>query len=381
MKELRLHGDAIIIGADSIEYLKQVPCKRVYIVTGQGSAIKNGAVDRIKTILEEKNCRYGIFSGIKKNPSTEEVMAGVTRMRSFKPDTVIGIGGGSAIDAAKVMCLFSEYPDWNFERARKEELPSKRETVKLIAIPTTSGTGTEVTRVSVITYKEDNIKIGLKSTALIPDIAILDAQLTLSMPKHVVAETGMDAMTHAVESYINKNLDDYTACLASGAVEGLFDYLPSSYEQGDLESREKVHNYQSIAGSVLTNVGLGMAHGISHSLGGMFDYGHGLLNAVLLPYVLQYNKRDAAVSKRLEYLARRIGKPDFAQAVKELNQRIGIPSSFKEMGLSRDVFDGHFQELLDNSMKGSTRVNPVAISRAEMARFLEYVYEGRDIDF
>lgn len=381
MKELRLHGEAIIMGAGALEYLKQVACKRVYIVTGTGSSFKSGAIDRIKAMLEEKGCAYEIHADIHKNPTTEEVTNGVIRMQAFKPDTVIGVGGGSPIDAAKAMCLFYEYPEWNFERAKTETLPDKRKAVRLIAVPTTSGTGTEVTKVSVITYKADNIKIGLKTPALIPDIAILDAELTLSMPKHVVAETGMDAMTHAVEAYINKNLDDYTACLAAGAVEGLFKYLPVSYEQGDLESRGKVHNYQSIAGSVLTNVGLGIAHGISHSVGGKFDYGHGLLNAILLPFALQYNARDAAVREKLDYLAQRVGKPDFIQAIKELNKILGVPGALKDIGLTREEFTAHFDLLVENAMKGSTRVNPVSITPEVMRELLVYVYEGKDIDF
>lgn len=381
MKEIRLHGEAIVMGSDALEYLRQVACGRVFVVTGRGSSFRNGAINRIRDILEEKGCPYELYTDIRKNPATDEVMAGVARMRAFKPDTVIGVGGGSPIDAAKAMCFFYEYPDWSFERAKNETLPAARKSVKLIAVPTTSGTGTEVTKAAVITYRANNIKIGLKSSAFIPDIAILDAQLTLSMPANVTAETGMDAMTHAVECYINKDLDDYTACLASGAVEGLFRYLPLSYARGDLESREKVHHYQCIAGSAFANVGLGMAHGISHSIGGKLDYGHGLLNAVILPYVLQYNKRDAVVDERLKYLAGRIGKPDFIEAVKALNRELGIPRSFKEMGLAREVFDEHFSELLDNALKGSTRVNPVNITRDEMEKLLTYLYEGRDVDF
>ncbi len=381
MKELRLHGEAIIIGSGALDYLRKDAYSRVFIVTGTGSAFRNGAIDKIKAILEEKGCTYEIHAGIKINPTTEEVMAGVIRMQEFKPDTVIGVGGGSPIDAAKAMCFFYEYPDWSFERALQETLPEKRGLVRLIAIPTTSGTGSEVTKAAVITYKEDNIKIGLKSNALIPDVAIVDASLTLSMPGNVAAETGMDAMTHVVEAYINKNLDDYTACLAAGAVEGLFKHLLQSCKQGDLESREKVHNFQCIAGIVLSNVGLGMAHGISHSFGGKFDYGHGLLNAVLLPYVLQYNSREPEVRSRLAYLAQRVGKPDFIQAIKELNKELGIPHALKEIGLSKEAFTANFDILAENAMKGSTRVNPVGIAREVMEKFLVYAYEGKDVDF
>lgn len=381
MKELRLHGELIVTGAGSLKYLESINCSRAFIVTGEGSAFKNGTMDFIKRLLDAKGCVYEIYSGIKKNPTTDEVLEGVSGMRSFVPDTIIAVGGGSAIDAAKAMSLFYEYTGLTFEKAADEPLPDSRKKLKLIAIPTTSGTGTEVTKAAVITYKGNDIKIGLKSNAFIPDIAILDANLTLSMPKNVAAESGMDAMTHAVECYINRSLDDYTQCLDAGAVEGLFKYLPLSYEKGTIEYREKVHNYQCIAGSAFSNVGLGMAHGISHAIGGRFNYGHGLLNAVALPYVLQFNSRDKLVKERLQYLAVRIGECNFIEAIKELNKVLSIPCSFKEMGIPEEDFRQNFDILADNSMKGSTKANPVQISPAEMEKVLQYIYQGRDIDF
>jgi alcohol dehydrogenase class IV len=379
MKELRLHGEAIITGMGSIQYLNQMCFEKVFIVTGQGSVFKNGTIQKITNILDNKNCLYRLHSGIKKNPDTKAVLDGVAEMQEFNPDAIIAVGGGSAIDAAKVMSIFYDYPELNFEILAAGNIPDKRKSLKLIAIPTTSGTGTEVTRSAVITYRDTNIKIGLKSPAFIPDIAILDGELTLTMPQNVAAETGMDAMTHAVECYINKNLDDYTECLAIGAIKGLFEYLPSSCLKGDAFSREKVHNYQSIAGSAFANVGLGMAHGISHSIGGLLDYGHGLLNAVALPYVLQFNSKDEEVGSRLRKAAKAIEVEDFISAIKELNAQLGIPSSFQEMGIDDTVFQSHFEQLLDNAMKGSTRVNPIPISRDEMKKLLNYMHKGINI--
>lgn len=381
MKEVRFHGELIVTGVNSIEYLKKEECSRVFIVTGGRSAFENGAIDSISKILNEKGCTFKVYSGIRKNPTTEEVSKGVQDMKVFKPDTVIAVGGGSPIDAAKAMVLFYENPEWDFEKAINEPLPETRKSVRFIAVPTTSGTGTEVTKAAVLTYCEKNIKIGLKSNAFIPDVAILDAGFTMSMPKNVVAETGMDAMTHAVECFINTGLDDFAACLASGAVEGLFRYLPLSYQKGDIESREKVHNYQCMAASAFANVGLGMAHGIAHSIGGIFGYGHGLINAVVLPYVLQYNSRDSRVSEKLKYLAKRIESLDFIIAVKELNKMLSIPTSFSEMGMSTEDFESNFDLITENSMKGSTRVNPVNIDREDMAKLLKYIFEGKDIDF
>ena len=381
MKELRLHGELIVTGVGSLSYLEKIENSRVFAVTGEGSTLRNGTMALIEEMLEGNGCICQVYSGIKKNPDTNQILDGVSAMRDFAPDTIVAVGGGSAIDAAKAMALFYEYPGLDFDKAMNEPLPAARKQLKFIAIPTTSGTGTEVTRVSVITYREKDIKIGLKSNAFIPDVAILDAKLTLSMPRNVVAETGMDAMTHAVECYINTDLDDYTECLASGAVEGLFKYLPLSYETGALEYRDKVHNYQSIAGSAFGNVGLGMAHGISHALGGKLDYGHGLLNAVVLPYVLQYNSRDTRVKEKLQYLARRIESGDFIQSIKELNRSLSIPGSFRDMGIKEETFNECFDILTANSLKGSTRVNPVKITLEEMKEVLRNIYEGRDIAY
>ena len=381
MKELRLHGGLIVTGVGSLRYLEDIQCSRVFVITGEGSTFRNGTIDSIKELLERKSCVYYVYSGIKKNPTTDEILEGTAAMRGFVPDTIIAVGGGSAIDAAKAMTLFYEYPGLSFDTAMNEQLPDSRKKLKLIAIPTTSGTGTEVSKAAVITYKDSDIKIGLKSNAFIPDVAILDASLTLSMPKNVVAETGMDAMTHAVESYINTNLDDFTQCLASGAVEGLFKYLPLSYEKGGIEYREKVHNYQCIAGSSFSNVGLGMAHGISHAIGGRFNYGHGLLNAVVLPYVLQYNSKDMLVQEKLQYLASRVGTGSFIGAIKELNKKLSIPSSFAEMGITEEDFGQSFDILVTNSLKGSTKVNPVSVSIEDMKLVLRYIFEGKDITF
>lgn len=377
MKELRFHGDLIVIGKHSIEYLKKFECKKVMIVTGQSAMFKNSTIDKIKSILSEKNCTVEIYSGIKANPTTTDIEGGVEKMREFRPDVLIGVGGGSAIDASKVMGLFYEYPQYNFQRALKEPLPEKRKALKLVAIPSTSGTAAEVTRAAVITFTEENIKIGLKTNAFVPDVAILDPMITLSMPKNIVAETGMDAMTHAVEAYINKNIDDFTACLAKGAVEGLFKFLPDSFTKGDIYSREKVHNYQCIAGCAFTNVGLGMSHGISHAIGGMFNFGHGLINAIALPYVLEFNKKDEEVAKRLIELAKSIDKEDFIEEVRKLNKRLDIPDSFSHMGINRNDFERNFEVLVDNSLKGSTRSNPIAITKEAMELILWTIFEGK----
>lgn len=378
MKQLIFGGESLIIGKGSIDYLKNIKDSRVFIVTGGKSMFKNGAIDKILKIFRENNCEVEIFSGIPKNPGTEIILSGVSKMKEFKPDTVLAIGGGSPMDASKVMALFYENENINFSNVLEIKLPSKRNKLKLIAIPSTSGTGSEVTKAAVVTFKDIDLKIGIKTDLFIPDIAILDSDLTMSMPPNVVAETGMDAITHAVECYINNSLDDFTEALAVGAVEGLFEFLPISFSKATPLSREKVHNYQCMAGLAFANVGLGMAHGISHALGGKFNTGHGLANAIALPYVLKYNSQDEQVKNKLDILAKRIGSENFIESVKELNIKLNIPSSIKALGIKLDDFNSSLEMLVSNSLEGATKVNPIAISKESMRELLINMYNGTE---
>ncbi|PKM87572.1 MAG: alcohol dehydrogenase [Firmicutes bacterium HGW-Firmicutes-12] len=379
MKELRFHGKVIVTGSGSIQYLQTIDCKRVFFVIGGNSVFINGTYGNVKAILEEKGCEVCIFSNVPKDPPIETVLEGIENMREFQPDTVIGLGGGSVIDAAKIMALYYDHLDIDISESYNSGIFPQTRRTQLIAIPTTSGTGSEVTRFSVLTNRNSDIKMGARSNGLIADIAILDAELTVSMPRNVVAETGMDALAHAVECYTNPNLDDFTEVLAAGAIEGLFKYLPESYITSSLKSREKVHNYQCIAGSAFANVGTGMDHGIAHALGGKFNYGHGLLIAIALPYVLQFNVREVAVRVKVGYLSQRIGK-DLIEGIKELNEVLNIPRSFKDMGLNKADFSENLDLLVQNALKGSTRVNPVHVSADDMCYILTSIYEGTDIE-
>lgn len=379
MKELIFHGSAIVTGRNSLEYIKNLEFKKAFIVTGGQSMIKSGVIDKVKNMIEEQHREAFVYSGITKNPDTEMVLKALEKVREFKPDIVIAVGGGSSIDAAKIITLFYEYEDLNFHNVLEKTLPACRTKVKFVAVPSTSGTGTEVTRVSVITFKERDLKIGIKCGALIPDVSILDPNLTMTMPDNIAAETGMDALTHAIECYINNNLDDFTEALAKGAIEGLFKYLPLSYKNKDIESREKVHNFQCMAGCSFSNVGLGMVHGISHAFGGRYNMAHGLANAIVLPYALQYNSRDKVVGEKLKYLSKVIGKKDIVEAVKELKKELNIPVSFKEAGILEETFKRDFQLLIDNSLLGSTKANPIPVSREHMEHIVTSIYEGTDI--
>lgn len=380
MKKLIFHGNAIVTGRNSIEFLKNENFNKVFIVTGGKSMFKNGTIDKITKIFEDKGSEVFVHAGVSKNPDTESVISGLEDMNKFKPDVVIAAGGGSPIDAAKVMTLFYEYPKINFGNVFDISIPKKRKNTAFIAIPSTSGTGTEVTQVSVITFREKSLKLAIKAESLIPDLAILDPAITMSMPDNIAAETGMDALTHAVECYTNNNLDDFTESIAKGAIEGLIKYLPLSYKNKDIESREKVHNFQCMAGCAFANVGLGMVHGISHAFGGRYNLGHGLTNAIVLPYVLQYNSRNTLVSDKLKYLSKVIGSKDIIDEIKNLKKVLNIPVSIKEAGINKETFERDIELLVSNSMLGSTKVNPVSISKGEMKKMLIHIYEGKDIE-
>lgn len=263
MKALRFNSDLIVTGVNSMEYLKEIRYNKAFIITGGQSMFKSGVIDKVKEYLGNDEERITVYSGIGKNPTTEEVKKGVESIKKFEPDLVVAVGGGSPIDAAKIIALIYEYPELKVENLTNCILPDKRYKTKFVAIPSTSGTSSEVTHVSVLTYEDRNLKLGIKSPSLRPDIAILDGNIPMTLPYNMVAETGMDALTHAIEAYINTSIDDFTEVLAKGAIEGLIEWLPISFNNKDVESRQKVHNYQSMAGMAFSNSGLGMVHGIS----------------------------------------------------------------------------------------------------------------------
>lgn len=382
MKKLVLSGKRIITGQDSLSYLKELTYQRVIIVTGGSSMQRFGIIEQAKKYLSDAGAKVMVHSGIQKNPTMEEVEAGLAVFKQFQPDCVLAIGGGSAIDAAKAMLLFYEFPFLNFDNVldynAKGKIPSTRDTA-LICVPSTSGTGSEVTRGTVITDTRQELKVPIMTDCLRPDVAILDAKLTATMPKQIVAETGMDALTHAIEAYINHNLDDFDEALCAGAIVGIMKWLPISYEQETLEAREKVHNYQAMAGIGFANVGLGMVHGIAHSFGAAYNMAHGLTNAIILPFALEYNSRDARVAEKLAHLSYLCKCDDIIEEISKLKKRLGIPNSFQEAGITEEMYQEKYNLLLVHAMLGATNVNPVKMTEAEMEKMLSTVYYGRKL--
>lgn len=380
MRRIVLSGEGIVLGSGSLEYLKQEICQKAFIVTGGSSMIKSGVIQRAESYLREGGAQVKVYSGIGKNPTFQEVEKGLGVMRQEKPDLVVAVGGGSAMDAAKAMVLFYEFPHLNFENVAKENqagrIPKKREKTRMICVPSTSGTGSEVTRGTVITDLEEERKVPIMTDCLRPDIAILDGDITMTMPAHIAAETGMDALTHAIEAYTNRNLDDFDEALCRGAIEGIMEYLPLSVLEQSAVAREKVHDFQAMAGIGFANVGLGMVHGIAHSFGAIYNLAHGAANAVILPFVLDYNRQDPEVEAKLKELSYHCRCQDIVEEIKAMKLELGIPHCFSEMGISEQDFQRNFELLLSHSMEGATKVNPVKVGLEDMRSMLQLVYYG-----
>mgnify|MGYP004522568049 CR=1 FL=1 len=398
----------------SIAYLEKMPnIERAFIVTDEGMR-KLGYVDKIIYHLRkrEQHVHCEIFSEVEPDPSFDTVNKGLEAMRIFNPDVIIALGGGSAIDAAKGMWLFYENPDADPEglklkfmdiRKRTYKFPKMGTKAKMVAIPTTSGTGSEVTSFAVITDKQKNKKYPLADYELTPDVAIIDPDLVMSLPKSITADTGMDVLTHALESYVSVMASDYTDGLSEKAVELVFKYLKEAYEHGDNKiAREKMHNASTIAGMSFTNAFLGVCHSMAHKIGAEFHLPHGRINAILLPYVVKYNasKPTKFVSwpkyeyfiadKKYAKMAKIVGlKADTTEegvnslirAIQQLNEELNIPKSFKDAGVDEKEFLAKVDLLADRAFEDQcTTANPRVPLVKEIKQILLDSYYGKEIE-
>ena len=405
--------EKIYFESGSIAYLEKMPdIGRAFIVTDPGM-VQFGYVDKILYHLRkrEKHVHCEIFSEVESDPSFDTVNKGLELMNNFKPDVIIALGGGSAIDAAKGMWLFYEHPDADPEglklkfmdiRKRTYKFPKLGIKAKMVAIPTTSGTGSEVTSFSVLTDKQKNKKYPLADYELTPDVAIIDPDLVMSLPKSITADTGMDVLTHAIESYVSNMASDFTDGLAEKAVELVLNYLVEAYEHGDNKiAREKMHNASTIAGMAFTNAFLGVNHSLAHKIGAEFHLPHGRINAILLPYVIKYNssKPSKFVSfPKYEYyiadekyalLAKKVGlKADtkeeginsLIKKVQELNKKLNLPKSFKDAGINEQEFMAKIDMLADRAFEDQcTTANPRVPLVEEMKQILIDSYYGKEI--
>ncbi|SHE67424.1 Alcohol dehydrogenase, class IV [Caldanaerobius fijiensis DSM 17918] len=389
MNWFRIPGD-IVFGKGSLEYLKQIKGKKAIIVTGGSSMQKFGFLDKVKEYLKSNDIEIKIFEGVEPDPSVETVMKGAQAMREFEPDLIIAIGGGSPIDAAKAMWVFYEYPNLTFDDIKKPfSIPQLRNKAKFIAIPSTSGTATEVTAFSVITDYSTKIKYPLADYNITPDVAIVDPQLPMTMPAKLTAHTGMDALTHAIEAYVATLHTPFTDPLALQAIDMIFSNLKKSYDEGDEYSREQMHIAQCLAGMAFSNALLGITHSIAHKIGAQFGIPHGCANAILLPYVIQFNAKESAA--RYAKIARYIdlkGNNDqeltnaLIAKIRELNKQLNIPSTLKEYGVSEDYFKGHLDFIAENAVADPcTDSNPRKINVDEMKKLITCAYYGENVTF
>ena len=403
--------EKIYFEAGSIAYLEKMPdISRAFIVTDQGM-VKLGYVDKILYHLRkrEKHVHCEIFSDVEPDPSFDTVNKGLEMMRSFNPGVIIALGGGSPIDAAKGMWLFYEHPDADPEglklkfmdiRKRAYKFPKLGTKTKMVAIPTTSGTGSEVTSFAVLTDKTKNKKYPLADYELTPDVAIVDPDLVMSLPKSVTADTGMDVFTHALEAYVSNMASDYTDGLAEKAAELVVKYLPKAYENGnDKIAREKMHNASTIAGMAFTNAFLGVCHSLAHKIGAEFHLPHGKINAILLPYVIRYNstmpskfvsfpkyeyfiadQKYAQMALKLGLRADNVkqGVQSMIDMANELNNMLNIPHTFKDAGVDEQEFLSKIDLIADRAFEDQcTTANPRVPLVSEMKQILLKAYYGR----
>ncbi|RBW68801.1 bifunctional acetaldehyde-CoA/alcohol dehydrogenase [Bacillus taeanensis] len=395
---------------NATKYLEKMPnIKRAFIVTDP-SMVKIGYVDKVLYYLRKRpdyvHCE--IFSDVEPDPSIDTVMNGTELMKQFEPDVIIALGGGSAMDAAKGMWLFYENPDVDFNGLKQKFLDIRKRVFKyptlgtkaqFVAIPTTSGTGSEVTSFSVITDKETNMKYPLADYELTPDVAIIDPQYVQTVPKHITADTGMDVLTHAIEAYVSNMANDYTDGLAMKAIQLVFEYLPRAYHNGNDElAREKMHNASTIAGMAFANAFLGINHSLAHKLGAEFHIAHGRANTILLPHVIRYNaekptkftsfpkyeyfiadQRYAEIARMLGLRANTTseGVESLVQAIIKLARELNIPLSIEACGIDKKEFEEKVERLAERAFEDQcTTANPRLPLVKELAAIYKNAYKG-----
>ena len=381
-------------GKGCLAELKNLKGKKAILVVGGGSMKRQGFLDKAVNYLKEAGMEVEVFEGVEPDPSVETVMKGAEAMRNFEPDWIVAMGGGSPIDAAKAMWAFYEYPDVTFEElCIPFNFPELRQKAKFAAIPSTSGTDTEVTAFSVITDYAKGIKYPLADFNITPDVAIVDSELVEKLPAHQVAYTGMDALTHAIEAYVSTANCVYTDPLAIQAIEMVFDYLVASYK-GNMDARHEMHDAQCLAGMSFSNALLGIVHSMAHKTGAAFSTGHithGLANAMYLPYVIKYNAKDPVAAKRYAEIARRTGLEgasekalinSLCKKIDDMNVILGIPATLKEFGIVEEEFKEKIAAISENAVGDAcTGTNPRAIDPATMEKLFTCIYYGTEVDF
>ena len=379
----------IAFGEDALEVLKDLGGKKAFIVTDK--VIRSlGFVDMVSKYLKEAGMDVRVFDGVEPEPPIENIQEGAKLLMEFAPDWIIGLGGGSCMDAAKAMWVLYERPDVKLVDVSPIVELGLRKKARLVCIPTTSGTGSEASWVAVITDTKEHFKMELASREFYPDISIVDPKLPAEMPKKLAANTAIDALTNAIEAYVSQWRNDFSDALAIKAAQLIFTYLPRAHEnKNDQEAREKMHNAATMAGLAYSNSQVGVAHSMGHAFGAVFKLPHGLATGVFLPYSIEFGVKEAG--ERYAEIAKAIGieaesveeaVKKFVAAIKALMKKIDIPTSIKEMEISREEYQKKLEELVKKAeMSTCNFVNPRVPSSEELRNLFTYAFDGRVIDF
>lgn len=377
---MKLAGSELVFGQGSLAHLRNLVGHKATIVMRGNRMARNGVLESVTSHLHAAGIEWTVFDDVQPDPVFSSVVKGARHMMKHRPDLIIGLGGGSAMDAAKAMWVFYEHPELQGlpDILPPNRIPKLRSKARMVCIPSTSGSASEVSRSVVISDDNTGVKFGVGDMEMMPDIAICDPSVTASMPPTITAETGMDALTHATEAYVSNRANYVSDILAIAAVQDIFKYLPRAFDDGaDIVIREHMLNASMVAGLAFTNVSLGIVHSMAHTLGSYFKIPHGLADAVVMPYVIDFNSSDETSRKRYAELAAASEVGDFRQGVTDLNRHFGFPTTLQ--GLIPDAvnFTANLNDMARMALTdGCTKTNPVAPTEDQLVQLFQTAYYG-----
>lgn len=383
MRPMKMAGAELMFGIGCLPYVGTLGAKRVSIVIGGSSMEKSGILDKVCDYLSEAQAKVDVIRGVEPDPSFDTVMRGARQMLSFNPDLIIGLGGGSAMDAAKAMWIYYEHPELTSIESilPPNPFPKLRNKARMCCIPSTSGTASEVSRSIVISDAQTGMKHGIGNMEMMPDIAICAPEVTRSMPKKITAETGMDALTHALEALVSRRANYLSDILARQAAIDIIHTLQMAYDDGDnMRAREIMLEASMTAGIAFTNVSLGIVHSMAHTLGSLFHIPHGQADAILLPYIIRYNGQDPRARVIYGEFAESLGEKSLEDVICRMNRSLHIPSCVSEVVRNRKEYEDNIEKMAKMALAdGCTKTNPVLPDIETFKKLFKWVYEGGEI--
>ncbi|NCD04506.1 MAG: iron-containing alcohol dehydrogenase [Spirochaetia bacterium] len=363
MRPMKLAGSQLMFGEGCLEFLAQLDTKRASLVIGGHSMEKSGILDKVVKILEENKVEVSIIRDVEPDPSFKTVITGAKKMLEFEPDTIIALGGGSVMDAAKTMWVYYEHPELKTleDILPPNDFPKLHIKAKFVCIPSTAGTASEVSR-SVVISDENGMKHGIGNMEMMPDVAICDPLVTLSMPLATTADTGLDALTHALEAFASTRANYLSDILATQSAIDIINTLPKVFKnRNDVKLREIMLNASMVAGLAFTNVSLGIVHSMAHTVGSYFHVPHGLANAIILPYIIEFNSQNEVAKNKYDDFVKQLGKDKPLQnIIRDLNSQLNIPSNFSSVIKDRSLYLEKLDEMAECAKSdGCTKTNPI----------------------